>query len=236
MKPLRRLLVAGGTIAAALALLLVGAVRGLAQDQPTPSPMVIPVTPHPAAIHQGTCTQPVAEPAYDLGNVGPPTQEGGQPFAPQDIRGQITGSALLTATNPQLGFNLNDFLGAGQPAVILIHESAQNYSTILACGEIGGPVIDGTLTVGIRPLNNSGFAGIAELDSDGDNTAATIWVVPEVQSLSGGQQATPPAQGSPTPGATFAPTTTPTPGAPAAAAPVTSPTAVLAPATTPTPG
>ncbi len=235
MGSLRRLLVAVGTFAVALALLLTGGVRGLAQDQPTPSPMVIPVTPHPAAIHQGTCTQPVAEPAYDFGNVGPPTNEGGQPFGPQDIKGQITGPALLTAT-AQMAFNLNDFLGAGQPTVILIHESSQNYNNILACGEIGGPLIDGTLHVGIRPLNNSGFAGIAELDSDGDNTNGTIWMMTEVQSLSGGQQATPAPQGSPTPGATFAPTATQTPGAPAAAAPAGSPTAVLAPATTPTPG
>ncbi len=235
MGSLRRLVVMGGTLALAFAFLLSGGMRGLAQDQATPAPMVIPVTPHPAAIHQGTCTQPVAEPAYDFGNVGPPTNEGGQPFGPQDIRGQITGPALLTST-AQMAFNLDDFLGAGQPAVVLIHESSQNFANILACGEIGGPVIDGTLTVGIRPLNNSGFAGIAEFDSDGDNTNGTIWMIPEVQSLSGGQQATPAAQGSPTPGATFAPTATPTPGAPAAAAPVASPTAVLAPATTPTPG
>ncbi len=75
-------------MAAALALLLTGAVSGLAQDQATPAPVVIPVTPHPAAIHQGTCTQPVAEPAYDFGEVGPPTKEGGQPMAPEDIMGR----------------------------------------------------------------------------------------------------------------------------------------------------
>jgi len=235
-----------------LALVLTGGMRAVAQDQATPAPAIIPVTPHPAAIHQGTCTQPIAEPAYDFGNVGPPTNEGGQPFGPQDIRGQITGPALLTST-AQMAFNLDEFLGSGQPAVVLIHESSQNYNTILACGEIGGPVIDGSLTIGIRPLNNSGFAGIAEFDSDGDNTNGTTWIIPEVQSLSGGQQPTPAAQGSPTPGATFAPTTTPTmavtatppaqqptqaPAQPTATVvpPTPTPTGVAAPATTPTPG
>ena len=252
MGSFKRVLAGAGTFVAVLALLLTGSIRSSAQDQATPSPVVVPVTPHPAAIHQGTCTQPVAEPAYDFGDVGPPTKEGGQPMAPEDIKGQITGPALLTST-AQMAFNMDDFLNSGQPAVVLVHESSQNFATILACGEIGGPVIDGTLTVGLRPINNSGFAGIAELDSDGDNTNGTIWMIPEVQSLSGGQQATPAAQGTPTPGATFAPTATATMGAtttPAAqqptpapaqptatvAAPTPTPTGVAAPATTPTPG
>lgn len=237
---LRRLLVAVGTIAVALALLVTGGVRGLAQDQATPPPGVVPVVPHPAAIHQGTCTQPVAEPAFDLGDVGPPTQDG-QPLAPDAIRGQITGPALLTSTNPQMEFNMDELLDSGQPYVILIHESAQNFNAILACGEIGGPVIGNELNVGLRPVNNSGMAGIAELVPDGDNTAGTLWVIPEVMSLSGGQQGAPATPEAPTPGATFAPTATPEGGAgaqmtPTPAQPTPTPSVVAVPATeTPTP-
>ena len=237
MKPLRRLLIATGTIVATLALLLVGAVQGFAQDQATPPPVVVSVVPHPAAIHQGTCAQPVDEPAYDFGDVGPPTKDG-QPLAPEDIRGQITGPALMTATNPKMEFKMDDLLDSGQPYVVLIHESAQNFTTILACGEIGGPVLGNQLTVGLRPLNNSGMAGIAELVPDGDNTAGTIWMIPEVMSLSGGQQGTPVTQPTPTPGATFAPTATlgTVQGSPAAMQPTPTPTGVAAPATeTPTP-
>lgn len=67
------------------------------------------------------------------------------------------------------GTNLNALLA--EPHIVAVFES-DGSDTIIACGSIGGFVSaddDNDLAIGLRPQNDSGFAGIAILDDDDDN-------------------------------------------------------------------
>lgn len=67
------------------------------------------------------------------------------------------------------GTNLNALLAG--PHIVAVFES-DGSDTIIACGSIGGFVAaddDNDLAIGLRPQNDSGFAGIAILDNDDDN-------------------------------------------------------------------
>ena len=190
---------------------LFGAALGaVAQDNtPTPAPaqsgsgMV-------AAIHQGTCQAPNAESSADLGEFGEPTNSDGQIIESQ---GNLSGPAVLQAAASGLDVPLADTLAATPGYVIIVHQSAAEYSTYLACGEIAGPVVDNSLAIALRPINNTGFAGLATLQSNDDGTSdSTVYLISDLLALSGGAMAgTPETQ--PTPIAaqgTFAPTEVPT--------------------------
>ena len=177
----------------------------IAQDQtPTPPPaptgggMV-------AAIHQGSCQQPDQKSTADLGTFGEPTDSDGKVIPAQ---GTLTGPPLLQAAATDLPLNLKDTVGSGTPYVVIVHQSAEQYSTYLACGELAGPINGDTLVIALRPVNNGGFAGTAEFNANGDKTNSTVYLITDLLALSGGQTAGTPQSG-PTPiaaEATFAPT------------------------------
>jgi hypothetical protein len=204
------------TLVIAVALTL-GAVSNAsrAQDDATQTPTMAaaggpPPVAHPVALHQGTCQQPVAEPAFDLGTAGPPTDEAGQVIPAQGVQ---TGPPLLEAVADGLEFNLGDTLVSGQPYVVLVHESAQNYTTLLACGELAGPFTDDNLAVALRPINNAGFAGVATFSGGGDTTSSLVYLITDLLALSGGETSgTPQPQATPAGAeATFPPTPSPSP-------------------------
>ena len=98
-----------------------------------------------------------------------------------------------------------------QPHVLIVHQSEEAFETYVACGEIGGPIQDDQLVIALRPLNNSGYAGIATLSRDGDNTTSNIYLVSQVLGFTGGQAGpTPTPPPSPTPGPSPMPTPSPT--------------------------
>ena len=212
------------TAFAAIALLaLVGTRGSFAQDAVTPT--VAPGAAatgagpaHPVAIHQGTCQQPIAEPAYDLGTAGPPTDEQGQVIPPQGV---LTAPPLLEAAAEDIELNLGDLLAGGQPFVVIVHQSAQDYSTYLACGELGGPFVENQLEIALRPVGNAGYAGVATFEGGDDTTTSVVYLITELLGLSGGQTAGTP-QPQPTPAAaqgTIPPTQPPTPAPTAPQAP-----------------
>lgn len=197
----------------------------MAQDAtPTPAPASSGMT---AAIHQGSCQTPDGQAAFDLGTFGQPTDDSGAIVQTQGIQ---TSPPLLQAAASGLGFNLTDTLGSGQPYVIIVHQSAEQFSTYLACGEVAGPVVNNNLAIGLRPINNGGFAGVATLQSNGDTTDSTVYLMSDLLALSGGQTVgTPQAQPTPIAAqATFPPTQVPTPAPTVTPAP---PTATVAPPT-----
>ena len=227
-----------GAIAAmfVVAAFFVASLGASAQNQtPTPNP-----TPTgggmTAAIHQGTCQQPDQMASADLGTFGQPTDSDGKVIPAQ---GTLTGPPLLQAAASGLNLNLSDTLSSGTPYVVIVHQSAEQYSTYLACGELAGPLQGKNLSIALRPINNGGFAGIAEFNGNGDTTDSTVYLITDLLSLSGGMTAGTPQAGS-TPiaaQATFAPTMPPTAGPTLTPAPPTAPpTNTAAPATdTPTP-
>src|SRR6478736_348017 len=51
--------------------------------------------------------------------------------------------------------------------------------SVLACGEINNaPLADGTITIGLRDINGTTYAGVALLTSDGNQTQVRAYVAP----------------------------------------------------------
>lgn len=148
-------------VAASLALALAPA-SALAQDETltdssgnamTSASMV----PHPSHIHAGDCSAPgdVVLPLSDVGPVGNEAQ-GAASGIHVDI-GQSTVAAPLS-----------DILASDH--LIMVHKSADDMGTFLACGAIGGHDVDGSFLIGLGPVGNSGYSGIAWLTDNGDGT------------------------------------------------------------------
>jgi hypothetical protein len=149
----------------AVALGLGGLIPGTVGAQTTPppgtaTPMPATTETYPVAIHQGTCAKPTAEPAYKIGDLRGFIDQTNQVIPQANFQGQPT-SALLTS-GIGIAPKLDDLLGS-TPYVILVHKSAQAYATYLACGAIGGPVVNDQLVVALRPLNGLDLAGVAIL-------------------------------------------------------------------------
>ena len=219
------------------AVALFGASLGAMAQDATPAPPA-PTGGMSAAIHQGSCQAPVEAAVVDLGVFGQPTNDDGTIIETQGVQ---TGPPLLEAAATGLPFNLTDTLATGEAYVIIVHQSAEQYSTYLACGELAGPIVNDNLAVGLRPINNAGYAGLATLSAGSDTLDSTVYLMSDLLALSGGTTSgTPEAQ--PTPIAaqgTFPPTEAPTAAptetpAPPTAAPTEAPTEVP-PTQTPAP-
>jgi len=121
---------------------------------------------HPAHIHNGTCAG-LGDVVYPLSNVSADYQMDATPMAGSPIGAE---SAIpVDASVTTVPASLSDIV-AGEHA-INVHESAENIQNYIACGDIGGMMM-GTndLPVGIAPLNDSGYSGIALLHDNGDGT------------------------------------------------------------------
>lgn len=113
---------------------------------------------HPAHIHVGTCAELDPNPTYPLNDVT-----------------QVEDSDVSTSTI-LLDVTLDDLLAS--LFAINAHESAENITTYVACGDISGPVVDGTLLVPMWEQNDSGLSGIAVLQTnDAGGTDVTVYLV-----------------------------------------------------------
>ena len=140
----------------AVLLTLAGAGGVTAQDQ-TVDP------PHPVHIHAGACPEPgdVVAPLSDL-VVGSDDAVGSAAAVPAEYS---------TSTVP---LSLADIVAANH--AINAHESKDAMDHYIACGDIGGPVIDDSLFIGLVTQNDSGYSGVAVLEKDGDKTKVTVYL------------------------------------------------------------
>jgi hypothetical protein len=143
----------------------------IAQDA-TETPESAVVT-HPAHVHVGSCVELDPNPAYPLDNVGPRTDDDGNPPDPEEIMGSLTANPV-EFSETDIEVNLDDLLTEAH--AINVHLSDQEVTTYIACGDIGGPVLDDKLYIGLTEQNASGYHGIAVLERDDDNTKATIYL------------------------------------------------------------
>jgi hypothetical protein len=176
---------AQGAMIVLVILALSGGMRAVAQDE-TPVEEANVVPPHPVAIHEGTCLEPTAEAAYTIGDAGPPTTDDDETPTLDDVRGTPSGLGVDVASET-IDVNLDDLLIEDRTYILMVHESAETYDTYIACSEIGGAVLDDTLLLGIRPLNNSEYSGVAVLKAAGDQTEVTAYLI----NLTGRLEATP---------------------------------------------
>ncbi len=122
-------------------------------------------SPHPAHIHEGSCD--------NLGDVVAPLDN--VSFAEAS---QVEGSASaipVKVSDTDVELSLSDILA--NPHAINIHESDDNIQEYIACGDIGGPVRDGELLIGLRQLNESGHTGVAILEEDDEETKVEIYLI-----------------------------------------------------------
>jgi hypothetical protein len=155
-------------------MLAMGAAGGVIAQEQTPTPATI-VT-HPAHIHMGDCAHLDPNPQVPLNDVGPRLKDDELPSA-EDIKGSLTAAPVEVSETDGLDIKFDDLFTEAH--AINVHESAQNIDNYIACGDIGGPVIDDKVIIGIHQQNNSGYAGIAIVEKDGDdNSKVTLYLSP----------------------------------------------------------
>ncbi len=141
------------------------------------------ITP-PAAIHGGTCANPTSEPAYALGDLqvrpflgfGEDLVEAGVVEADVDMLEEIEPDAMVGLLPPgvlavatEVDAPFEELFGASH--VVAVHQSAANYGTLIACGELFGADWEGDddVVIGLRPLNRSNYYGYAVFERDTDD-------------------------------------------------------------------
>jgi hypothetical protein len=155
------------TFAGAGALLLSSAITGFTVNAQDATPAAAGMAAHPVHIHSGNCEE--------LGEVVAPLTDLTAPEG--DRAGQRNRAAQGATSFTNVPLTLDAIL-AGDHA-INAHLSADQIDVYIACGEIGGVVApDGSLTIGLREENDSGFTGIAYLapGADGASTDVTVFV------------------------------------------------------------
>ncbi len=187
----RRFVAMVAPMAVAAGVTVLGAGAAGAQDE---------MAAHPAHIHTGTCDQ-LGEVVYPLAAVGAPGMMGmpdATPGASEEsmaadetpmAAGEMMGAeaaAMVEVSETTVDALLEDILA--EEHAINVHESEENVGTYIACGEIGGTMMMGTmmgdaLAVGLRELKGSGYTGIATLQAMDEQTLVTVYLA---QDLAGG--------------------------------------------------
>ncbi len=102
----------------------------------------------------------------------------------------------------------------GQPHVVLVHKSEQEYATYLACGEIQPLVEENQIVVPLRPVGGSDFFGTALIQEDGSEAATFVFQGLQQDAQAAATVVPPPPTATPAPTATpLPPTNTPVPTA-----------------------
>jgi plastocyanin len=166
-------------VALLLALALVGAASGAAQDDTSEADAVA----HPAHVHVGSCADLDPNPTYPLDDV-----------ALVDDEPAGAASALPVAQSvTELDVALDDLLDDAY--AINVHASADDLATYIACGDVGGALVeldggDRQLAIGLAEQNDSGYAGVAVLTEAGaDATTVTIYLTRQPAGSVDGQDA-----------------------------------------------
>jgi hypothetical protein len=126
----------------------------------------VAVTPsHPAHIHAGDCVNLDPNPAAPLNNIEPLLNDTDDELA-NAPQGTLTAAPVLYSDSEDVDMAFDDVLAESHS--INVHESNEHIENYIACGEIGGVVVDDTLMIALHPQNDSGYTGIAILTKDGD--------------------------------------------------------------------
>lgn len=131
-----------------------------------------PAADHPAHIHEGSCAELNPSPKEPLENVVQrQPEEGAEETEPL---GNLTAATVLYSET-EVELSIDDMLASSH--AINIHESQENAQNYISCGDIGGIVIADQLAVGLREQNDSGYDGVAVLESSDDMTTVRIYLV-----------------------------------------------------------
>lgn len=164
---------------------------------------------HPVEIHSGVCEDYTAEPIYDVGDFVQTNvyAEGEQEAG--DLEGEIPQEAQELGPVYKLESEGADFGDEGildQGAhVVAVHQSPEEFGTLVACGQILPVMDDDNVVVFLHPVGGSNQAGFIEMGQDGSDARGFLW---ELESFNPVE-----SQSTPVPGATPAPVVTQEPEA-----------------------
>ncbi|HEV2127307.1 MAG TPA: hypothetical protein VGR22_01670 [Thermomicrobiales bacterium] len=177
----KRILVPGVVVAMFTLLASLVTMAGSVTAQATPPGVATPAVPfeaeielHPAHIHAGTCQDlgDIVYPLNDLQEAAAVREPDATP--PLDLAAtpdaeEVVGLVGLTAqSSTEVDATLEELLA--EDFAINVHESEENIMNYLACGNITGTPDEGELFIDLHEIDNSGFAGQAELADQGDGT------------------------------------------------------------------
>jgi plastocyanin len=159
-------------IFAALALLLAGTgVFSLARAQAQQEPPILGLV-----VVQGDCGGPAEVPVTEIALTGPIGQfnEEEQPI---EYRGAVQPRVSLAYTDSTYSESTVNFDSVLENlhSLMVLTDSADPTS-VVACGQIGGPVRDGEVPVALYPENDSGMNGIAFLRDEGGQLAVRAYI------------------------------------------------------------
>jgi hypothetical protein len=124
--------------------------------------------PRPSHIHSGDCDEP--------GAVVQPLNSLTVPVGPVSGNSDAVIAEAAFTSIPQ---PLDDLLA--EDHALKVHLSADQIQTYLACGDIGGAAdADGALIVGMKELDDSGYAGIAYLVPAADGSTSVSVMIAQV--------------------------------------------------------
>jgi plastocyanin len=136
----------------------------------------------PAHIHNGTCGDGLGDVVYPLDNVGGGTMMG-TPQPESEVGASDAIPVQSSVTHVDAAFS--DITG-GEFAVN-VHESDENISNYIACGNVGGDAYGPDLAFGLGELNDSGYSGVAWLHDNGDGTTTVAVFLTESEGAEGGE-------------------------------------------------
>ena len=132
----------------------------LSEEEPAPD------VSHPAHIHAGDCANLDPNPAAPLNNIEPRLDDSDDENANQP-EGVLTAARVLHSLSEEVELTWDDMLATSH--AVNVHMSDEDIETYVACGDIGGVVVDDTLVIALQPQNDSGYHGIAILTKDEDD-------------------------------------------------------------------
>jgi hypothetical protein len=136
-----------------------------------------PVESHPEHIHKGTCAELDPNPAAPLQNllpIGADPDDLEASVAELEPVGVLTAAPIYYADSEDVDMKWDDMLAESH--AINVHKSDQEIQTYIACGDIGGVVVDDKLVIALHPQNDSGYSGIAILEKDDDSVDVEVYL------------------------------------------------------------
>jgi hypothetical protein len=148
---------------------------------------------HPAHIHAGSCADLDPNPQAPLNDVAPVGYDPEAGTMSQDVeaRGSLAAASVaFSESEAEIGFD--EVLETTH--AINVHESSEHPEVYIACGDVGGPVVDDELVVALQEQNDSGYFGIAVLEpGDDDTTKVTLYLAQAAEAGGETPEATPDA-------------------------------------------
>lgn len=133
-----------------------------------------PAAVHPANLHHGTCASP-GETAFSLTAVGIPPAAPVTPSAHLETIGAASAIPVSTSTTT-VGASLSEL--TDNSYAIDIKKSSYDLDVDVACGDIGGQMVDGDLVVSLQQRHNAGDVGVLLLHPvDAGRTRITIMMI-----------------------------------------------------------